>query len=188
MKIGRRLAIKMLNASRFVLGLGVGEVERRPGRGRHQALGPGPCWPALADVVREATPRFEDYNYTRALEVTEAYFWSFCDDYVELVKDRAYGGQGDEAAASARRLLRTALDVHAAAVRAVPAVRDRRGVVVVAGGLRPPRLLAERGRGEHRCGPGRHPAILADVGAVLAAIRKAKSEAKVGMRADVAVR
>ncbi len=65
----------------------------------------------LADVVGEATRALDEFDYARALERTESFFWWFCDDYVELVKGRAYGTQGDEAAHSARAALREALDI-----------------------------------------------------------------------------
>ena len=88
MKVGRRLAIKLLNASKFVLAKpephGAGD---RRGRSRP------------ADDARAARPRLdratlEAYNYARVLERTETFFWSFCDDYLELVKGRRYGDQG----------------------------------------------------------------------------------------------
>jgi valyl-tRNA synthetase len=89
MKIGRRLAIKILNASKFALGrLGDGPA---PGSTAVRAHRPPPCWPQLATVVTAATSAFEEFDYARALEGTETFFWSFCDDYVELVKTRAYG-------------------------------------------------------------------------------------------------
>ena len=95
MKVGRRLAIKVLNASKFALSFGEIDARgRRPDLAGHRAARPRRCSPGWRDVVDQATAGFEACDYTRALEVTEKFFWTFCDDYLELVKDRAYGAPG----------------------------------------------------------------------------------------------
>ena len=110
MKIGRRLGIKLLNASRFALGLGGGD-------GSARATDPTVITFALdramladlAALVDEATVAFDGYDYARALERTEAFFWRFCDQYLELVKGRAYGSSGDDGVRSAQAALQMAL-------------------------------------------------------------------------------
>jgi valyl-tRNA synthetase len=108
MKIGRRLAIKILNASKFALGrLGDGPA---PGLGAVTEPIDRALLAQLGSVITQATVAFEDFDYARAQELTEAFFWSFCDNYVELVKTRAYGEGGTSPATlSARAALALAL-------------------------------------------------------------------------------
>jgi valyl-tRNA synthetase len=116
MKVGRRLSIKLLNASKFALGV--------IGQGSEGAIAAAAADPGavtepldralladLAALITDATASFDDYDYARALERTERFFWGFCDDYVELVKQRAYGdgAAGEAGAASARAALAMAL-------------------------------------------------------------------------------
>ena len=89
MKIGRRLAIKVLNASKFALGrLGEGPM---PGIDAVHMPLDAALLAQLAALIDTATAAHDGFDYARALELTETFFWSFCDDYVELVKTRAYG-------------------------------------------------------------------------------------------------
>ncbi len=107
MKNGRRLAIKVLNVSKFVLGRLEGET--RPAD-ITVALDRD-VLSVLAGLVAEATAALESYDYARALERVESFFWGFCDDYVELVKVRAYGASDDPATRSARAALELGLSV-----------------------------------------------------------------------------
>jgi valyl-tRNA synthetase len=102
MKVGRKLATKLLNVSKFVLSFG-----EASGTATHPL--DTAMLSRLDGVVRDATAAFEAFDYARALERTEAFFWWFCDDYVEIVKTRAYGEGADTD--SARIALRTALSV-----------------------------------------------------------------------------
>ncbi len=109
MKIGRRLAIKLLNAAKFALSFDVPADHSKVTEPLDQAM-----LIALADVVKVATNAFDEYDHTKALEVAERFFWMFTDDYLELVKERAYNADGSVTAAeqaSATIALRKALHV-----------------------------------------------------------------------------
>ena len=105
MKVGRRLAIKVLNAAKFVLSFELAGNKVEVTQAIDKAM-----LAALAEVVTGATKAFESYDHTKALELTESFFWNFTDDYLELVKERAYGQNTDPAGqASAVSALRIAL-------------------------------------------------------------------------------
>jgi valyl-tRNA synthetase len=101
-KVGRRLAIKILNAARFAL------LQSEPRGPISEPLDRG-MLTDLSALVGEATDLFEGYDYARVLERTERFFWSFCDDYLELVKARRYGDFTPEGAASANSAMLVAL-------------------------------------------------------------------------------
>ena len=182
MKIGRRLAIKVLNASKFVLG----RLEGHEIPGVHEvseALD-ADLLAQLATLVAEATRSFEEYDYARALERTEAFFWSFCDDYLELVKIRAYGDAGNPATRSAKAALAAALSVLERLLAPfLPFVTDEvwhwwhEGSVHRA----PWPVAGELGTTSN----ARTPDVYRRTTEVLEAIRREKSTAKVSQRAGV---
>ncbi len=181
MKIGRRLAIKLLNASKFVLNLGATEDSVLS---TDLSVLANPLDRAvlaqLSEVVAQATKAFDNYDYARALQITESFFWQFTDDYVELIKDRAYGAAGEAEQASVLAALATTLDTLLRLFAPfLPFATEevwswwRNGSVHRAQWPAPLDV------------PGGDTAMLATVGVALSGVRKAKSEAKVKQRTEV---
>ena len=196
MKVGRRLAMKVLNASKFVLGASgiataatledaVAAAESVRKMAVTEPLDVAMLG-AVDSVVAAATAAYAAYDHTRALEVTESLFWTFCDDYVELVKDRAYDGAAPgEAIDPSAPCSDGAASARATLVRALDAFLGLLAPVL-------PFATEEvwswyRGGSVHRSAwpagvPAEGAATLAAAGEALAALRKVKSEAKVSQR------
>jgi len=195
-KVGRRLAIKILNAARFVLGLGL-----QPPMGadlvgsEHHQIGTRDSDIAepidlallrrLAGVVERCTTALEGYDHASALDQAERFFWFFCDDYLELVKARAYGEFGDAAAASAQAALRLGLSVLLRLFAPVlPFVTEevwswwQDGSIHRSPWPDAPELRSLAGAGDD--------VVLSAASTAIAAIRKAKSAAGLPMRETVA--
>ena len=188
MKVGRRLAIKVLNASRFALSRVAGD--ELPGAEAVTAPLDLAMLGDLTAVVREATDAFEAYDYARALERTEAFFWTFCDDYLELVKGRAYDDPARPGPASARAALGLALSILLRLLAPfLPFVTEEvwswwhEGSIHRAPWPGPDELPVAATDAERK--PSGE-SVLAVVASVLGEIRRAKTTAKRSMRAPVA--
>jgi valyl-tRNA synthetase len=180
MKVGRKLATKLLNVSKFVLG--IGEV----------ADGVVPTEPIdvamlhrLAGVVDEATAAFEAFDYARVLERTEEFFWWFCDDYVELVKTRGYLSHTEDGAMSARAALRRALStMQRLLAPLLPFVTEEVWSWWQTGSVHqsPWPTTSELTQG---LASGSNDELLDAICGAIGVIRRAKTEAKVSQRAVV---
>jgi valyl-tRNA synthetase len=179
MRIGRRLAVKLLNASKFVIGLG---ASNEPDGGSTVTESIDRSMLARLDtVIDAATSAFEAYQYQQALERSETFFWQFCDDYVELVKDRAYG-DGDRARSAHAALALALSALQRLFAPFLPFVAAEVWSWWQDGSVHraqwPARLGALDGAGA--------PDSFELAASVLREVRKAKTMAKVGIRSPVA--
>ncbi len=180
MKIGRRLAIKVLNAAKFVYSFPVVELVETPTEPLDLDM-----LAELARVVTIATKAYEDYDHARALEATEQFFWTFCDDYLELVKERAYTGSG-AAQASAVTALRLATEVLLRLLAPViPFATEEVWRWTHEGSIHTAAwpTVGELGGGE--AGPDAPRGLLPAVSAALIGIRRAKTDAKASQKTEV---
>jgi valyl-tRNA synthetase len=195
MKIGRRLAVKVLNASKFAFGLGPAPAGAEVTEPIDRAM-----LTQLAALVDVATDAFENYDYARALQTTEEFFWQFCDDYVELIKDRAYRDD-HSGSVSARTALRTAISTLlrlfapflpyvTEEVWSWAQTDDGSAPGFTSGSVHRatwPDAAELRAQASVAASATSEPSVLAVAADVLRQIRKAKSEAKTSMREEVAL-
>jgi valyl-tRNA synthetase len=201
-KVGRRLAIKILNAGRFVLSFEpAADAAAADTSAADQfavastaadQLASAAADPItepidrallrrLADVTERCTAALVAYDHATALEQAERFFWFFCDDYLELVKARAYGEHGQAAAASAVATLRTGLSVVLRLLAPfLPFVTEEVWSWWQDGSVHrvswPDAVTLRKA-----AGPGDH-IVLDAAAAAIGAIRKAKSQARVPMK------
>ncbi len=201
MKIGRRLAIKLLNATKFALAIGREDENHHVGSPAVAQWNPADVTEPLdravmakmALVIRQATNALNSYEHSKALEVIESFFWQFCDDYIELVKNRAYGtadstGKTPSEAAikSARTTLGLGLDTFARLLAPyLPYATEEVWSWMHAGEGSVHRAAWPKPEPYEQAAFKVSPDVLTYAGEALAALRKIKSEAKVSMKTPI---
>jgi valyl-tRNA synthetase len=187
MKIGRRLAVKVLNACKFTLGLtpppaSAASIEAGVTEALDRAM-----LAALATLIDDATSAFDRYDYARALQVTEEFFWRFCDDYLELVKVRAYREGPDSVSARTALLIAISTLLRLFAPFLPYVTEEAWSWAQTEAGPLPGFTSGS----VHRAAwpdatdlPEGDPAVLVIAADVLRQIRKAKSDAKRSVRAE----
>jgi len=181
MKVGRRLAIKVLNAAKFVLSFEATSNAKEVTEPIDRAM-----LSALSEVVAQAGKAFESYDHTKALELTETFFWNFTDDYLELVKERAYGQDtSPEAQASAVLALRIALHTQLRLLAPfIPFATEEAWSWWQEGSIhRTTWPLASELEGFTQ---GQSASMLKTASDALMGVRKAKSDQQLSMKAEIA--
>ncbi len=201
MKIGRRLAIKLLNATKFALAIGREDENHHVGSPDVAHWDPADVTEPLdravmakmALVIRQATNALNSYEHSKALEVIESFFWQFCDDYIELVKNRAYGTAdstgktpSETAVKSARTTLGLGLDTFARLLAPyLPYATEEVWSWMHAGEGSVHRAAWPKPEPYEQAAFKVSPDVLTYAGEALAALRKIKSEAKVSMKTPI---
>ena len=201
MKIGRRLAIKLLNATKFALASGREDENHHVGAPATANWNPADVTEPLdraamakmALVVREATESLNNYEHSKALEVIENYFWQFCDDYIELVKNRAYGTAdatgrvpSEKAVKSARTALGLGLDAFARLLAPyLPYATEEVWSWMHEGEGSVHHAAWPKAETYDAAAAAVSPELLTHAGEALAALRGIKSKAKVSMKTPI---
>lgn len=201
MKIGRRLAIKLLNATKFALAIGREDEQHHVAESATAVWNPQDVTEVLdraamarmAQVIEQATQYLNNYEHAKALEVIESYFWQFCDDYIELVKNRAYGTADEHgnvpseaAVKSARTALGLGLDAFARLLAPyLPYATEEVWGWMHAGEGSVHRAPWPSADVYQIAADGVSPEILRYAGSTLATLRGIKSQAKVSMKTPI---
>lgn len=201
MKIGRRLAIKLLNATKFALAIGREDANHHVSESAEALWDPAAVteqldravFAKLASVVNIATDSLENFDHAKALETIETFFWEFCDDYLELAKNRAYGSFEStgsaataEAVLSARTTLGIALDAFARLFAPYLPFATEEIWGWMHHGAESVHVAPWPSAETYAAMAGDTSAdLLTSAGAALAALRKIKSEAKVSMKTPI---
>jgi valyl-tRNA synthetase len=90
-KVGKKLCTKLFNASKFALGRFEGIDPALLGPDKVVVETDRMMIAELRPVIERITASFEEFDYAQALSIAEDFFWRiFCDNYLELVKPRTY--------------------------------------------------------------------------------------------------
>ncbi len=102
MSQGHKFIVKLFNASKFVFGIvNNSPIINDPEYKKYITNPLDLAWlRKLADASASATKSFQEYDYAAALDVIEGRFWNFCDNYLEIVKTRAYSDDNASAIAT----------------------------------------------------------------------------------------